>query len=96
MERMAEQLKRLKLEKLQELLTKLPVVPHITAIILKACKAYTIAFLIIPPGTTFDWHDHHDMNGISRCVNGELSIRSLDPSFLRRRNPSDNRKTQLI
>lgn len=60
----------------------MPQIPHITAYILKACEAYTIAFLMIPPKTVFDWHDHQDMNGISRCLHGTLTIRSLNPQYL--------------
>lgn len=57
----------------------MPELPDITAIILKADKLYTLAFLMIPEGKYFGWHDHTQMNGISRIIAGRMKIRSLNP-----------------
>lgn len=57
----------------------MPPLPEITAIIIKAGKSYTLAFLMIPEGKYFGWHDHADMNGISRIIAGAMKIRSLNP-----------------
>lgn len=53
--------------------------PRISAKIIKSTKSYTLALLVIPSDQVFGWHNHHNMNGISRCVAGQLEIRSLDP-----------------
>jgi hypothetical protein len=38
--------------------------------------------LMIPANKCFGWHDHENMNGISKCIAGQIFIRSLNPNFL--------------
>jgi len=37
---------------------------------------------MIPANRFFGWHDHTNMNGISKCISGELEIKSLNPIHL--------------
>jgi hypothetical protein len=81
-ERICTELEQMRLNTIEEAFLELPMVPEITGIILSSSKWYTLAFLMIPAGRVFGWHDHTKMNGISKCVAGNLTIRSLNPAFL--------------
>ena len=75
-------MKKINYTALEKAIQKIETLPYITAKVIKATKSYTLALLIIPPNLVFGWHNHPQMNGISRCVSGELQIRSIDPHKL--------------
>ena len=48
------------------------------ALVLKSNKNFSLVFLIIPEGKEFKWHDHEEMNGVSKCLFGQVQIDRLN------------------
>lgn len=88
-------MKKINTQGLEKAIEKIGDLPYITAKVIKATKSYTLALLIIPPEMVFGWHNHPHMNGISRCVAGELQIRSIDPNKLER-VPGDKKRFSYL
>ncbi len=45
-------------------------------------KNFTLFFVIIPTGHKFDWHDHPNMIGKTKCLYGNLTISSINKDSL--------------
>ena len=48
------------------------------ALILKTNQYFTLAFLMLPKGDKFTWHDHPDMNAICKYAFGSFDVKALD------------------
>ena len=59
----------------------------IVALPIKREKKFTLLFMIVPEGQKFDWHNHPQMTGISKCVHGTFKISTIDYPHLQKINP---------
>ena len=41
-----------------------------------------MAFLMLPQGKVFKFHDHPGMNGFSKCAFGEIKVKALNIKIL--------------
>ncbi len=46
-------------------------------------KYFTLFFVILPGGTEFQWHDHPEMLGKTKCLYGRMTVTSIDRDLLK-------------
>jgi hypothetical protein len=79
---MTEKITQARFEGLEEIMDTILEPETIIALPITIEKNFTLFFVIIPEGHKFDWHDHPDMIGKTKCLYGNLTITSIDRYLL--------------
>lgn len=82
MKKVTEKINRMQFPQLQDLMDTLLDPETIIALPITIEKFFTLFFVIIPKGHKFDWHDHPEMLGKTKCLYGNLTITSIDRGLL--------------
>jgi quercetin dioxygenase-like cupin family protein len=72
------EMEKLRMPELTHLLDSLRQPDSIIALPIKVDPKFTLFFVVVPAGGSFGWHSHPRMNGLSKCLHGELVVSTLD------------------
>ena len=84
-----KELEKLNINEIKNLIGTLPKQGKIIGLSVLREAEFSLIMVIMPIGMRFDWHNHPDMLGNTRCVFGRFRVTALDPIYLTKEESPD-------